>query len=84
MASETVAARAHLISRSEGLRAFGLDPSQPFELGVVDGVFGEDIPPGSVMRLDPLREPRQGWPVLVKDKQGKHYLRDYQEGAGGR
>lgn len=56
----------------------------PFELEVSDGSFGSDIPPGCVMRLDPGRPPRAGWPVLVRDREGNHYLRDYQEGAGGR
>lgn len=62
----------------------GQKPSQPFELEVIDGAFGGDIPPGCVMRMDPHREPRAGWPVLVKDKDGRHYLRDYQQAGGGR
>lgn len=61
----------------------GANLNQPFELQVVDGAFGGDIPPGCVMRLDPERKPRAGWPVLVKDSTGAFYLRDYQEGAGG-
>ena len=62
----------------------GLKPDQPFELEVIDGAFGADIPPGCIMRMDPNRPPRAGWPVLVMDKAGKHYLRDYQQGPGGR
>jgi len=62
----------------------GADLSQPFELEVVDGAFGAEIPPGCVMRLDPRRAARAGWPVLVKDRAGRYYLRDYQEGAAGR
>lgn len=62
----------------------GQRPDQPFELEVIDGAFGLDIPPGCVMRMDPKRAPRAGWPVLVKDKHGKHYLRDYQQAPGGR
>lgn len=62
----------------------GADLSRPFELEVVDGAFGAEIPPGCIMRLDPLRAARAGWPVLVKDREGTFYLRDYQEGAGGR
>lgn len=62
----------------------GLRPDQPFELEVIDGAFGSDIPPGCVMRMDPNRAPRAGWPVLVKDQQGRHYLRDYQQASGDR
>lgn len=62
----------------------GHRPDQPFELEVIDGAFGSEIPPGCIMRMDPLRAPRAGWPVLVKDKHGHHYLRDYQQGAGER
>lgn len=62
----------------------GLTPNQPFELEVIDGAFGDDYPPGCTMLLDPKRPPRAGWPVLVKDSEGRHYLRDYQQGAGDR
>lgn len=60
------------------------DLTQPFELEVVDEAFGAEIPAGCVMRLDPSRKPRAGWPVLVKDSAGSFYLRDYQEAAGSR
>lgn len=59
-----------------------LDLTKPFELEVIDGAFGEDYPAGCVMRLDPNRKPKAGWPLLAKDKRGKYYLRDYQQGAG--
>lgn len=62
----------------------GFRPAEPFEIDVIDGVFGADYPPGCVMRMDPARPPRAGWPVLVRDKRGKHYLRDYQQAAGER
>lgn len=62
----------------------GNRPDQPFELEVIDGAFGAEIPPGCVMRMDPQRAPRAGWPVLVKDKHGRHYLRDYQQDGGDR
>ena len=62
----------------------GHRPDQPFELEVIDGAFGSEIPAGSVMRLDPHRQPRGGWPALVRDRAGRHYLRDFQEGAGGK
>ena len=58
------------------------DLSRPFKLEVIDGAFGADIPVGSKMRLEPGLKPRAGWPVLVKDKTGKHYLRDYEQGPG--
>lgn len=60
----------------------GFRPDQPFELDVRDGAFGSDIPVGVTMKLDPRRKPLGGWPVLVRDRQGRHYLRDYQQGAG--
>ncbi len=60
------------------------DLSRPFELDVMDGAFGGDYPQGCVMRLDPARSARAGWPVLVKDRTGIFYLRDYQEGSAGR
>lgn len=71
-----------LVVKWEGLMS--ADLSRPFELEVKDGSFGGEIPAGCVMRLDPNRQPRAGWPLLVRDKAGKFYLRDYQEGAGGR
>jgi len=66
------------------LLRMGAIPGGQFELVVQDEAFGADIPPGCIMRLDPDRPPRAGWPVLVKDKDGQHYLRDYQMGVGGR
>lgn len=58
------------------------DLSQPFLLEVIDGAFGEEIPAGSVMRLEPGLRPRAGWPFLVRDREGRHYLRDYEQGPG--
>jgi transcriptional regulator with XRE-family HTH domain len=62
----------------------GANLNQPFELEVMDGAFGADFPPGCVMRLDPQRSVRPGWPLLVKDGAGRYYLRDYQADVGGR
>lgn len=60
------------------------DLSRPFELKVIDDALAPDIFRGCTVRLDPARAPEAGKPVLVKDKTGAHYLRDYQVGSGGR
>ena len=60
------------------------DLSRPFELDVIDDALAPDIFKGCVARLDPGREPRPGQPVLVRDKNGQHYLRDYPQGSGDR
>lgn len=62
----------------------GANLNQPFELEVRDGAFGADFPAGCVMRLDPHRPVKPGWPLLVKDGAGHFYLRDYQADVGGR
>lgn len=62
----------------------GANLNRPFELEVRDGAFGADFPPGCVMRLDPHRTVRPGWPCLVKDCDGRFYLRDYQADVGER
>jgi len=64
--------------------AMGANLTQPFELEVIDTAFGDDIPLGSMMRLDPALKPLAGRPALVKDRDGNLYLRDYQAGLGGR
>lgn len=60
------------------------DLSEPFELDVVDDALGPDIFRGCVVRLDPRRQPEAGRPILVRDRAGRFYLRDYQLGAAGR
>lgn len=60
------------------------DLSQPFELEVVDDALAPDIFRGCVALLDPARRPEPAWPVLVRDRDGNHYLRDYEAGPGGR
>lgn len=60
------------------------DLSQPFELEVIDDALGPDIFRGCIVRLDPQRKPEAGRPVLVRDREKRHYLRDYQVGPGGR
>lgn len=62
----------------------GRTPQQPFELDVTDDALGPDIYSGCVVRLDPSRMPRPGQPVLVRDKHGDCYLREYQRGSGDR
>lgn len=66
----------------EGL--MGADLSQPFELEVIDDALGPDIFRGCIVRLDPKRAVEAGRPVLVRDRENRFYLRDYQVGAGGR
>jgi transcriptional regulator with XRE-family HTH domain len=58
------------------------DLSQPFELEVVDDALGPDIWKGCIARLVAGREPEPGRPVLVRDRDGRHYLRDYQSNGG--
>jgi len=60
------------------------DLSRPFELEVVDDALAPEIFKGCIALLDPGRTPEAGWPVLVKDRDGNHYLRDYKVGAGTR
>ena len=60
----------------------GLTPNQPFELDVNDDALAPDIFAGCVAMLDPQRPPEPAWPVLVKDKHGGVYLRDYEAGPG--
>ena len=56
--------------------------NQPFELDVADDALAPEIFKGCIAMLDPNRRPEPGWPVLVRDRDGKHYLRDYKVGAG--
>lgn len=62
------------------------DLSRPFELDVVDNALGDDIVIGCVARFHPAgaRAPTPGRPVLVRDREGNHYLRDYEQGPGKR
>lgn len=60
------------------------DLSRPFELEVADDALAPEIFKGCVALLDPNRAPEPAWPVLVRDREGNHYLRDYEAGPGGR
>jgi transcriptional regulator with XRE-family HTH domain len=62
----------------------GANLNQPFELDVIDDALAPEIFKGCVARLDPGRKPQPGQPVLVRDRNGQHYLRDYQQGSGDR
>lgn len=68
----------------EGL--MGADLSRPFELVVRDDALADEIVSGSIARFHPAgaRAATPGRPVLVRDKDGNHYLRDYQAGPGTR
>jgi hypothetical protein len=63
-----------------------LDLGKPFELLVLDDALAPDIYTGCWAQFEPVakRPPAAGRPVLVKDKDGAHYLRDYQQSTGGR
>lgn len=63
-----------------------LDLDQPFELVVLDDALAPEIFKGCVAQFDPvaMRKPVAGRPVLVRDKEGSHYLRDFEQGSGGR
>lgn len=58
-------------------------PREVFALELQDDAMAPDFPAGTIMRLDPSKAPRAGWPALVRDAHGHHYLRDYMMGAGG-
>lgn len=62
----------------------GANLNQPFELAVVDDALADEIRAGCIARFHPSgsREPVPGRPVLVRDKDGNFYLRDYQAGQG--
>jgi len=62
----------------------GADLSQPFELEVIDDALGDEIRRGCIARFHPAGavQPAPGRPVLVSDREGNYYLRDYQAGAG--
>lgn len=64
----------------------GANLTQPFELEVLDDALADEIGKGSIARFHAAgsREPVPGRPVLVRDRDGNHYLRDYQQGAGQR
>lgn len=59
------------------------DLSRPFELEVIDDALAPEIFKGCIAMLDPARPPEPAWPVLVRDRAGNHYLRDYEAGPGG-
>lgn len=63
-----------------------MDLGKPFELVVLDDALGPEIYAGCLAQFEPvsMRPPVAGRPVLVKDKGGAHYLRDYQQGPAGR
>ena len=60
------------------------DLSEPFEVTVPDDSLAPTVPRGCVMRLDPVarRPAREGWPCLVRDTEGRYYLRTYDASAG--
>lgn len=60
------------------------DLSGRFELALRDDALAPEYPVGTCIRFDATRQPRPGWPVLVKDSAGAFYVRDYIEGSGGR
>lgn len=60
------------------------DLSRPFELEVRDDSLAPDIFRGCIAMMDPGRTPEPGWPVLVRDRNGDHYLRNFKAGAGKR
>lgn len=60
------------------------DLSKRFGLLLRDDALAPDYPAGTTIRFDATREPRPGWPVLVKDSAGSFYVRDYIEGSAGR
>lgn len=88
-------ALAHLLSHARNTESLprlkweelmSADLSRPFELEVVDNALGDDIVIGCVARFHPAgsRQPQPGRPVLVRDLDGNHYLRDYEQGPGKR
>lgn len=60
------------------------DLRRPFELEVIDDALAPEIFRGCIALLDPDRPPEPAWPVLVRDRDGNHYLRDYEAGPAGR
>jgi len=60
------------------------DLSRPFELEVIDDALAPEIFRGCVALLAPDREPEPAWPVLVRTRDGSHFLRDYEAGTSGR
>lgn len=64
----------------------GANLSQPFELEVTDDALADEIGKGCIARFHGAgsREPTPGRPVLVRDRDGHHYLRDYERGPGDR
>lgn len=60
------------------------DLNRPFELEVIDDALAPEIFKGCIAVLDWQRLPEPAWPVLVRDRSGNFYLRDYEEGPAGR
>lgn len=60
------------------------DLSGRFALVLRDDALAPEYPAGTTIRFDATRQPRPGWPVLVKDASGSFFVRDYIEGSGGR
>lgn len=60
------------------------DLNRPFELEVIDDALAPEIFKGCTALLDAKRPPEPAWPVLVRDRHGNHYLRDYELGPAGR
>jgi hypothetical protein len=72
------------IQKVEWERLMSADLSRPFELEVIDDALMPELFRGCIAMLDPERPPDPGWPVLVRDAAGRFYLRDYEDGPGGR
>lgn len=60
-----------------------VDLSARFEVELPNDALAPEYPKGVVMRFDPGRERRAGWPCIVKDAAGHFHVRDYEEGFGG-
>jgi len=60
----------------------GYRPDKPFEIDVIDDALAPEIFTGCIAMMDPDRPPEPAWPVLVRDKHGGVYLRDYEAGPG--
>lgn len=89
------AALAHVVTESSHIVTptkidwgdlMGLELDRPFELVVLDDALAPEIYAGCLAQFDPVdaRPPVAGRPVLVRDRDGAHYLRDFQRGPGGR
>lgn len=58
--------------------------TEPFSVEVFDDALAPKICKGYLAHFDPQRQPTPGRPILVRDREGRYYMRDYQPGAAGR